>query len=162
MGIELPGDPIKSAVSGVISGAFGFITDLVKEFHLSPEKAAELQQRAEDRAAKASSEILDLVKGQLEINKVEAASSSIFVAGWRPWTGWIAGTSLGVYYIPRAIITVMAWSVHCYYAIKAGQPLPAYPPFDVSELATLLGGMLGLAGLRTFERNQGVQRDTHR
>ena len=91
-----------------------------------------------------------LVQGQLEINKQEAQHGSIFVAGWRPAIGWICGIELGWNYIMQPII---AWSVFAF-----GVDLAEAPRLDTAELTTILLGMLGLGGLRTYEKRLGVAR----
>lgn len=90
---------------------------------------------------------LDNQRGQMEINKVEAASNSIFVAGWRPFIGWVCGAALLYQYLLRPIVGGMSASF--------GHPLPPFPGLD-DNLWQLLMGMLGLGGLRTFEKIRGV------
>lgn len=88
--------------------------------------------------------------GQLEINKQEAAHSSIFVAGWRPFIGW--GCGLGVLY-SFFLRPILSWVL---LVIDAG--LPALPELDGEELAAMISGLLGLGGLRTWEKAKGVAR----
>lgn len=96
--------------------------------------------------------------GQLEINKAEAGSSSLFVAGWRPFVGWMCGVSLGLVYIPKALFLSCFWGYQAYATIKGGHvELPAFPDLGVTDLLGLLGAMLGLGGMRTFEKFQGVE-----
>ena len=85
----------------------------------------------------------ELAQGQLEVNKVEAAHKSLFVAGWRPAIGWICGLSL-------MYSTILAPVLGIWFTV---------PPVDSSLLTTVLMGMLGLGGLRTIEKAKGVQRD---
>lgn len=87
------------------------------------------------------------ITGQLEINKTEAANASVFVSGWRPAIGWICGAALAYQYIIRPVVS---WGV-----IAAGHPLPPMPGLD-ENLWQLLLGMLGLGGLRTFEKINNV------
>lgn len=87
------------------------------------------------------------ITGQLEINKAEAGNASVFVSGWRPAVGWICGIALGYQYIMRPIVS---WGV-----IALGHPLPQMPGLD-DNLWQLLFGILGMGGLRTFEKVQGV------
>jgi len=91
-----------------------------------------------------------LVQGQLQINAKEAEHGSIFVAGWRPAIGWICGIALGWNYILQPILS---WAVFAY-----GLDLAAAPALDTAELTTILLGMLGLGGLRTYEKRLGVAR----
>ena len=100
-----------------------------------------LQQRGDLAGLQAES---DLAKAQLEVDKTEAASPSLFVAGWRPFIGWVCGMGLGYQFLLRPMAT----------AIFGG----AWVELDTSSLQTLLMGMLGLGGLRTFEKLNGVAR----
>ena len=85
--------------------------------------------------------------GQLEINKIEAASSSTFVSGWRPAIGWVCALALFYQYLVRPLaVAVFA---------AAGHPLPTMPGLD-ENLWQLMMAMLGMGGLRTFEKVQGV------
>lgn len=88
---------------------------------------------------------------QVELNKVEAAHRSVFVAGWRPYIGWVLGTALAFYYLPQFAIASILWANMC--LIK--QELLPYPISDISGLTQLVYGLLGLAGLRTVEKLQG-------
>ncbi len=83
--------------------------------------------------------MMELVKVQSEINKMEAQHRSIFVAGWRPFIGWICGIALAYNFIIRDLI---AWV----------SPDVMPPAIQMDQLITILLGMLGLGGLRTFEK----------
>lgn len=86
--------------------------------------------------------------GQLEINKAEAASSSVFVAGWRPFIGWICGAALGYTFI---VYPLLLWATAAWWP---GIQPPTLGTGDM--LFELLLGMLGMGGLRTFEKVRGV------
>lgn len=91
-----------------------------------------------------------LTQGQLEINKVEAASTNWFVAGWRPYVGWICGTGLAYQFLFMPIANGLSIAfIHS----------QVFPAIDMSSLITCLGGLLGLGSLRTFEKYTGVNRD---
>lgn len=89
---------------------------------------------------------LKKILGQLEINAKEAAHPSRFVAGWRPWIGWICGLGFAYHTI---IHNLLAWV-----AVIRGWPAP--PQLDSELLIYVLGGILGIAGLRTYEKKSGV------
>jgi hypothetical protein len=89
------------------------------------------------------------ITGQLDINKVEAANSSVFVSGWRPAVGWICAAAVGYQYLVRPL-AIAGFAA-------AGHPLPVIPGLD-DNLWQLLLGMLGLGGLRTYEKVQGVSK----
>ncbi len=88
---------------------------------------------------------------QIEVNKLEAQHRSTFVAGWRPALGWVLVLSLGIYYIPQFAIASYLWVWAC---LEANKVVP-YPVTQISGLLELMGGMLGLATLRTVEKMTG-------
>ena len=90
---------------------------------------------------------LQQIMGQLEINKVEAGSASVFVSGWRPFIGWICGAACAWNWIGISIAKIIAAFAH--YDINLS-------PADLSEMLPVLMGMLGLGALRTVEKIQGV------
>jgi hypothetical protein len=93
----------------------------------------------------------ELAKGQIEINKVSAAHKSMFVAGWRPFVGWTCGVALAWHFVgqPLAVFVIAI----------AGVETPPLPVFEMESLLTVLLGMLGLGGLRTFEKTKNVARE---
>jgi hypothetical protein len=88
----------------------------------------------------------DLAKGQLGVNQAEAANPNLFVSGWRPFIGWICGAGLGYAFLVRPIAGPLAQKY-------LGAPMDA---LDMGTLGTLLFGMLGLGGMRTVEKINGV------
>jgi hypothetical protein len=90
---------------------------------------------------------VSLVQSQLEVNKVEAASPSVFVSGWRPFIGWVCGTACAWNWIGLPIAKMGL--------LMYGHPLDLAPA-DISEMMPVLMGLLGLGGLRTFEKVKGV------
>lgn len=94
---------------------------------------------------------VQLVQGQLEINKVEASSTSVFVAGWRPFIGWTCGAAFAYKFV---LAPAIAFGMAAY-----GHPIDL-PVLDFTEMSTvLLGmlGMLGIGGLSTIEKNKGCR-----
>ena len=87
------------------------------------------------------------ITGQLDINKVEAASTSVFVSGWRPFVGWVCGLGLGyvaiVEPIARFIATMVGYTGN-------------FPVIDTTITMQVLMGMLGMGGLRTLDKIKGV------
>ena len=94
-------------------------------------------------ATKAERHAQELAKGQLDVNKVEAAHKSLFVSGWRPAIGWICGLAL-------LYSTILAPILGIWFTV---------PPVDSSLLTTVLMGMLGLGAMRTVEKTKGVLRE---
>ena len=87
---------------------------------------------------------------QSEINKVEASHRSMFVAGWRPAIGWVCALALATYYLPQHIMAAVLWVKMCWAASEM-QPYP----IDIKGLLELVLALLGLGGLRTFEKLTG-------
>jgi hypothetical protein len=88
-----------------------------------------------------------VVQGQIDTNKVEAANPNVFVSGWRPFIGWVCGAACAWNWIGLPI-TAMALKV---YHIEI-----ALSPANLTEMLPVLMGMLGLGGLRTIEKINGV------
>jgi hypothetical protein len=88
------------------------------------------------------------VMGQIELNKAEAASQSIFVAGWRPFIGWVCGGAYAYNFVlqPFFVFLILACGVN----------LPPLPHLDWSELSFVLFGLLGLGAMRTYEKKLGT------
>ena len=108
---------------------------------LIPDPAARDAARFELLKLQQSGELAAML-AQTEINKVEAANSSVFVAGWRPAIGWVCAMAMAYQYLLRPFLV-------------AFNPALAFPGLD-DNLWQLLAGMLGLGGLRTFEKVNGV------
>ena len=85
---------------------------------------------------------------QIEVNKAEAASGSLFKGGWRPFVGWTCGVALLYHFILTPLILFGVG--------LSGATIPPLPEFDMSSLMTVLMGMLGLGGLRTYEKQKGL------
>ena len=90
---------------------------------------------------------LQQIMGQLEINKTEAASASVFVSGWRPFIGWTCGVACAWNWIGISVAKVIAAFLE--YPVNLA-------PADLSEMLPVLMGMLGLGALRTVEKIQRV------
>ena len=107
-----------------------------------PDKNARAEARERLEALDLTQEFR-LVLGQLEINKVEAAHKSLFVAGWRPFIGWVCGVGLMYSVILQPIASM--WL--------------RLPPVNSDILMPVMLGMLGLGGMRSFEKFKRVQRE---
>jgi hypothetical protein len=99
----------------------------------------------------------DLIKGQLEINKAEAQHKSIFVAGWRPAIGWTGAIAMAYQFVLYPLlIWIWAWA-----QAKGALPanLNAPPTLPADALWVIISGMLGIAGMRSFDKAKGTQTD---
>ena len=130
MGFDLTGvGSVADAISSIIGKIFPDknVTEQAKI------RLAELAQAGELKE-------LELVLEQIKVNAVEAASDKWWVAGWRPFIGWICGSALGYTFVLQPFLSFLTgWLV---------------PVLDMGELMTILMGMLGLAGLRTYEKTK--------
>ena len=90
---------------------------------------------------------LAVMAGQMKINEIEAGSASIFVSGWRPAIGWVCGGACAWNWIGLPIVKVGLGLL----AIKL-----ELAPANLTEMMPILLGMLGLGGLRTLEKVNGV------
>lgn len=107
-------------------------------------KLVEMAQQGELAQLQADTAI---ATAQTDINKVEAANTRLFVAGWRPFVGWICGFAVGFKFIGGPALFMVAQAI--------GHPVEL-PVIETSELWPLLLGMLGLGGLRTVEKVKGA------
>ena len=92
----------------------------------------------------------ELAKGQLEVNKVEAASSSMFVAGWRPAVGWVTVIGMASNYILIPMGN---------FALAIADSEITIPLLQMSEMMPVLLGMLGLGTMRSVEKIKKVSRE---
>lgn len=86
-------------------------------------------------------------QGQIDINKEEAKSSSLFVAGWRPFVGWVSGIGCAWAFVGKPIAD---------WAIAVSGHAIVTPVLNTGELMSLLLGLLGMGALRSFEKVKGV------
>jgi len=128
------GDTVKGAIEGVGTLAKDMRTVITGE--IPAEKRAELESKALEIESA-------VTKAQIELNRQEAEHSSIFVAGWRPFLGWVCGLAIAYAYILQPILSGF---------LKIEIPL-----VDARELYPVIYGMLGLAVTRTIEKGQGTQ-----
>jgi len=85
---------------------------------------------------------------QIALNQEEAKSPSLFKSGWRPAVGWICVTGLAY---STLVYPILTWA-----AVVWGETIIPPPNIDTSVLMTLLLGMLGLGGMRSFEKFKGL------
>src|SRR3546814_16953903 len=103
----------------------------------------EMAQAGELEALKAD---VQVALAQIEVNKAEAQSGSLFIGGWRPAVGWVCVVGLTYTFFAQPML---AWG-------SAAAGIPTTPDIDLSELLKLLAGMIGLGGFRTYETAHGV------
>ena len=130
-----------SILTSLIGPVSGILDKVVEDKDQKAKLAHELATMAATHAQQA-------LLAQLEINKAEAASGSVFKGGWRPFVGWVCGIALLYHFILSPLIL---------FGISlTGVTIPPIPEFDMGSLMTVLMGMLGLGGLRTYEKQKGL------
>jgi hypothetical protein len=134
-----------------LGSVFDFGSKIIDKLWPDPAKADaaklelfKLQQQGE---FKQMDQVFELAKSQVTVNTEEAKSSNLFVSGWRPSIGWVCSFALTYQYIVRPLLS---WGL-----LASGHTVPVMPGLD-DNLWQLLLGMLGLGGLRTFEKVKGV------
>jgi hypothetical protein len=119
-----------------------------------PQAAAEAKLRAIELGQRGELAVLDadlrMALAQTEVNKTEAESPDTFRGGWRPYIGWVCGMGLTYQFLVRPLLP---WVVALF-----GVSVPPLPSIDTEQLLALLFGMLGLGGLRTYEKIKNVSR----
>ena len=124
----------------IVASLVGPVTGLLDKFIEDKDQKNALAHEIATMSEKHSHEAL---KGQLEINKMEAAHKSLFVAGWRPAIGWIC--ALGLLYN-----TIIANILGIWFAV---------PEVDTTLLVPVMMGMLGLGAMRSYEKVNQVTRE---
>lgn len=95
----------------------------------------------------------ELLKGQMAINQEEAKHKSVFVAGWRPFIGWVGGFALAWKFILNPLLN---WIL-----VVSGMDLPdSLPDIDSSELYPIILGMLGIGAMRSYDKTQGTSTES--
>ena len=137
-------------LAGLLKSLIGPIIGPLIDRIPDPNERARAREAAETQML---SGLMAIVQGQLEVNKIEAKHTSVFVAGWRPAVGWVCGIALFWNFVCYPMLLWIAWVFDL-------ADLAMAPKLDAGELMTVLLGMLGLGGMRTFEKRAGVARST--
>ncbi len=136
-------------LAAIGAGALGKIGGLAKDIRaaitgkevIDPTKMAEIEAMLMEIESRATT-------GQLEINIEEAKHKSIFVAGWRPFVGWVCGISFAYTFIIQPLMAFILSALEVYVEL---------PPLPMGPLMTVLLGILGLGGMRSWEKKHKVQ-----
>jgi|TARA_R110000803_G_scaffold97883_2_gene165980 hypothetical protein len=130
---------------GLISAIMPSVMEVAGRF--LPEDREKRAAAEREIQAKLTDSLAQVDLAQLGINKVEAAHRSMFVAGWRPFIGWTCGVALMYTYVLQPILV---------FGLAQSGYLVDLPRMDLGELMPVLMGMLGLGGLRSWEKVKGV------
>jgi hypothetical protein len=148
--LDVVGNVVQQGVAGLLGAAGGLARDLRTAFTGTAPLTEEMRIKMIDQAnalEKAASDLqTQMVTGQIDLNKLDAQSGSLFRAGWRPFVGWVCAAGLAYEYLLQPFL---AWG-------SAIWVIPVPPHLDMSTLMPLLLGLLGIAGMRTMEKIKGV------
>ena len=114
-----------------------------------PDEAERAKAKLEMQAELVKNEH-DIQLAQIELNKAEAQHRSIYVAGWRPFIGYVCGVAFLYHFVLQPVLIFVI--------AATGHTIPPLPEFDMDTLLTVLGGLLGLGGLRTLEKVKKVSK----
>lgn len=128
---------------GPISGLVGRVFDVVDSLVTDKDEADRLKHEIQMTLAEQN-------QAQITVNKQEAQHRSLFVAGWRPFIGWVCGAALAWEYL---LTPIAQWAL-----VVAGLDY-SIPQINPDNLLELVFAMLGMAGLRSFEKRAGVHAD---
>lgn len=135
-------------ILNILRPLIGPILDRLVDRIPDPNARAEAREQAESQLL---SVFAEASRGQMEINKQEAAHKSLFVAGWRPSVGWACSLGLAWTFLLQPLVA---------YALAIYDPSIQPPPgVETDMLLELVVTMLGVSGLRTFEKLKGIARE---
>ena len=129
----------------ILGSLIGPATEILDKVIVDKDQKAKM---AHELATMADKHAQQALLAQLEINKAEAQSGSLFKGGWRPAVGWTCALVFFYHYIFQPCIL--------FFAALFGAEIPELPEFDMSTLLPVLGGLLGIGGLRTYEKQKGL------
>lgn len=149
----------------VIGGLLEAGKSLINHYFPDPAEKAEQLFKLEELAQKGDLKKLELhvasLNKQAEINLADAKSGSFFQANWRPAIGWVGAISLGLMYIPKALVMTIIWTWQCIVIMQNNTniyqlQLPVFPDLGVTDIIGLLMSMLGVAALRSHDKLKGI------
>jgi len=137
---------VAQGAGSIVGGLVGGVSDAVAKITnaagvLPADKKAELTEALASLEAQAK-------QAQNDVNKIEAASSNIFISGWRPFVGWVCGCAFALNFLLQPLIQ---WGLNIF-NVKV-----QVPTLDLATMLPVLLGMLGLGGMRTYEKANNVQ-----
>jgi hypothetical protein len=123
------------------------IAKIIGLFKVDPTVALQNRTEIEKIQLELEGRLIDQITAQIDVDKQEATNARIFIAGWRPFIGWVCGTGLAVQFLVNPLAS--------WIAALLGHPI-IFPSLDLGTLMTLLFGMLGLGAMRTYEKVQST------
>ena len=129
----------------LVNTLVGPVSNILDKFVEDKDQKAKL---AHEIATMSDRHAQEIALAQISVNAAEAASGSLFKGGWRPCVGWVCAIAFFYHFVGKPLIIFIV--------ALAGAEIPDLPNFDMNTLLTVLGGMLGIGSLRTYEKQKGV------
>ena len=129
----------------LVNTLVGPVSSILDKFVEDKDQKAKL---AHEIATMSDRHAQEIALAQISVNAAEAASGSLFKGGWRPCVGWVCAIAFFYHFVGQPLIIFIV--------ALAGVEIPDLPNFDMGTLLTVLGGMLGIGSLRTYEKQKGV------
>lgn len=130
----------------------GIVGKVVDKVIPDPAMKAKLQLDLATLADQENARVHAEMMGQIGTNTEEAKNSNLFVAGWRPFIGWVGGIALAYSFV---LEPVSSWTAQVLFHYTG-----SFPNLDTGQLMDLVMGMLGFGGLRTYEKVKGIPDST--
>jgi len=135
-------------IGGLITAALEIIDKVIPDPQAKAAAKLEVLRLHQAGEFKQLDADLQMAQGQIDINKIEAASDDPFKSGWRPFIGWVCGAGFATQFI------VAPWGT--WIAALNGKAVE-FPTMDMTQMMPLLFGMLGLGAYRTYEKTQSAK-----
>jgi len=129
----------------MIDKLIGPVSNILDKFVEDKDQKAKL---AHEIATMSERHAQEIALAQISVNAAEAASGSLFKGGWRPCVGWVCAIAFFYHFVGQPLILFIV--------ALAGVEIPTLPEFEMGTLLTVLGGMLGIGSLRTYEKQKGL------
>ena len=129
----------------LVNTLVGPVSNILDKFVEDKDQKAKL---AHEIATMSDKHAQEIALAQISVNAAEAASGSLFKGGWRHCVGWVCAIAFFYHFVGQPLIIFIV--------ALAGAEIPPLPEFDMGTLLTVLGGMLGIGSLRTYEKQKGI------
>lgn len=134
-------------LGSILGGLVKPLTDIVSEVVVDKDRRNEINLEIERLASEADQRLHEELMGQIDVNKTEAQHASVFVAGWRPFIGWVGGVGLGYTFVIAPFVEAI-FRVNGY---TGDLPTP-----DASQLMVLVTSLLGVGAMRSYDKRNGT------
>lgn len=132
----------------ILGPVIGKVLDFIPDPKAKAEALAKAQEAAQEHQEKIITAFLASDQAQAQINAEEAKNPNLFISGWRPALGWVCSAAFAWVYVLQPVIT---------YILTVFNHPVTLPILDFSQMSSVLVGMLGLSGMRTYEKTQNAQ-----